>query len=163
MTEKAGISFEYVDFLTSTRMNSSDTNSGGWKETELREILNGTAYNSLITTYHIKKVKKDYIPTYNIASTQQTEDYLWLLSCGEIWDNGIVGGISRGYAVATEGKQYKYYKVNLENVKFNNSSNITNKPNVSNPNMWWLRSPRCYFNSDFCMLYSRKLQQFYCK
>ena len=163
VTEKAGISFEYVDFLTSTRMNSSDTNSGGWKETELREILNGTAYNSLITTYHIKKVKKDYIPTYNIASTQQTEDYLWLLSCGEIWDNGIVGGISRGYAVATEGKQYKYYKVNLENVKFNNSSNITNKPNVSNPNMWWLRSPRCYFNSDFCMLYSRKLQQFYCK
>ena len=29
-TGKAGISFEYVDFLTSTEMNSSNTNSGGW-------------------------------------------------------------------------------------------------------------------------------------
>ena len=31
LTGKAGISFEYVDFLTSTGMNSSDTNSGGWE------------------------------------------------------------------------------------------------------------------------------------
>ena len=58
-TGKAGISFEYVDFLTSAGMNSSDTNSGGWNASALRETLNGTTYSSLITTYNIKKVKKE--------------------------------------------------------------------------------------------------------
>ena len=43
-TGKAGISFEYVDFLTSSEMNSSGTNAGGWKNTKLRGELNGTTY-----------------------------------------------------------------------------------------------------------------------
>ena len=149
-TGKAGISFEYVDFLTSAGMNSRYTNSGGWANTALRGTLNGTTYSSMITTYHIKKVKKDYIPTYNVASTQQTEDYLWLLSCGEIWDNGYNNGITRGYAIATEGKQYKYYKINLGSTKLNSSNDITKKPSASNSKWWWLRSP--YYNNsyDFC-------------
>ena len=147
-TGKAGISFEYVDCLTESimEMNGSDTNLGGWKETELREKLNGTTYSSLITTYHIKKVKKDYIPTYNVASTQQTEDYLWLLSCGEIWDNGYNSGETRGYAITTEGKQYKYYKMNLGSTSYLTSNNIATKKSAIT--IWWLRSPR-YNRSDF--------------
>ena len=151
-TGKAGISFEYVDFLTSTRMNSSRTNSGGWANTELRGILNGTTYNSLSIKNSIKKVKKEYIPTYNTAPTimPTTDDYIWLLSCGEIWDNGYNGGVTRGIAIATEGKQYKYYKINLESTEYSTSTNITKKPSVSSSNWWWLRSP-CYGYSDgFC-------------
>ena len=149
-TGKAGISFEYVDFLTSTGMNSSATNSGGWNASALRGTLNGTTYSSMITTYHIKKVKKDYIPVYYTASTQQTEDYLWLLSCGEIWDNGYNGGSTRGYAITTEGKQYKYYKMKLGNTKFNSSNDITKKPSASNSNVWWLRSPLYNGSFVFC-------------
>ena len=153
-TGKAGISFEYVDFLTSAGMNSSDTNSGGWSASALRGTLNGTTYSSMITTYHIKKVKKDYIPTYNVASTQQTEDYLWLLSCGEILDNGYNEGTTRGYAITTEGKQYKYYKTKLGSTKFNSSNNITIKPSVSNSSWWWLRSPSCGGDDSFCSVSS---------
>lgn len=153
-TGKAGISFEYVDILTSTQMNSSDTNSGGWNASTLRGTLNGTKYSSLITTYHIKKVKKDYIPTYNVASTQQTEDYLWLLSCGEIWDNGYNGGTTRGYATTTEGKQYKYYKMKLGSTGYSNSNDITKKPSTSNSNWWWLRSPYYNYGYLFCIVYS---------
>ena len=151
-TGKAGISFEYVDFLTSASMNSSNTNLGGWKNTELRGTLNGATYSSLITKYNIKKVKKDYIPTYNVASIQQTEDYLWLLSCGEIWDNGYNGGATRGYAITTEGKQYKYYKMNLESTSYSESSNITKKPSVNSSKWWGLRSPRYSGSSYFCLL-----------
>ena len=154
-TGKAGISFEYVDFLTSASMNISNTNLGGWKNTELRETLNGATYSSLITKYNIKKVKKDYIPEYNTASTSKSEDYLWLLSCGEIWDNGYNGGVTRGYAITTEGKQYKYYKMNLGNTKYSDSNNITKKPSVSNSNWWWLRSPRYDGSAGFCAGSSR--------
>ena len=149
-TGKAGISFEYVDFLTSAGMNSSNTNSGGWKDTAIRGTLNGTTYNSLSIKSNIKKVKKDYIPTYNVASTEQTEDYLWLLSCGEIWDNGYNGGITRGYAITTEGKQYKYYKMKLGSTKFNSSNDITKKTSASNSNYWWLRSPNYNYGDGFC-------------
>ena len=151
-TGKAGISFEYVDFLTSTKMNSSDTNSGGWANTALRGTLNGTTYNSLSIKNSIKKVKKEYIPTYNTAPTTMptTDDYIWLLSCGEIWDNGYNNGITRGRAIATEGKQYKYYKINLGSTKYSSSNNITKKPSASNSNWWWLRSPLCNDSKYFC-------------
>ena len=155
-TERAGISFEYVDFLiTSAQMNSSGTNSGGWKEAPLRGTLNGTTYSSLITTYNIKQVKKEYIKTYNSESSKTTSnDYLWLLSCGEIWDNGSNGGSTRGYAITTEGKQYKYYKMKLGSTKFNSSNDITKKTSASNSNVWWLRSPGYSGSVDFCRVTS---------
>ncbi len=146
-TGKAGISFEYVDLLTSTGMNSSETNVGGWKDTEIRARLNGTIYNSLSIKNSIKKVKKEYIPTYNTVPTTMptTDDYLWLLSCGEIWDNGYNGGITRGKAIATEGKQYKYYKMNLGSTSYSSPSDVTKKVKDSS---WWLRSP-CYNSETF--------------
>ena len=161
LTGKAGISFEYVDFLTSTGMNSSDTNSGGWNALAIRKTLNGTTYNSLSINGNIKKVKKDYIPKYNVASTQQTEDYLWLLSCGEIWNNGYNGGVTKGYAIATEGKQYKYYKINLGSTKYSTSNNITKKPSASNSNWWWLRSPNYNSSNFFCRVSSNGFCNYY--
>ena len=144
-TGKAGISFEYVDVLVSAKMNDSETNVGGWKDTEIRARLNGTIYNSLSIKENIKKVKKDYIITDSESKIQQTDDYLWLLSCGEIWNNGYNGGISRGYAIATEGKQYKYYKINLGSTSYSSPSDVTKKVKNSS---WWLRSP-CYNSETF--------------
>ena len=149
-TRKAGISFEYVDLLTSASMNSSSTNSGGWGSCALRSTLNGTTYNSLSIKDKIKKVQKDYTPTYNSASTTKSSDYLWLLSCGEIWDNGYKGGETRAYAIATEGSQYKYYQLNLGSTAYNSNTDITKKPNTSNADWWWLRSPYYYLSSYFC-------------
>ena len=158
-TGKAGISFEYVDFLSSTGMNSSNTNSGGWANTALRGTLNGTTYNSLSIKNSIKKVKKEYIPTYNTAPTTMptTDDYIWLLSCGEIWDNGYNGGSTRGYAITTEGKQYKYYKMKLGSTGYSNSNDITKKPSTSNSNWWWLRSPNYNYSDCFCRVNSSGL------
>ena len=75
---------------------------------------------------------------------------MWLLSCGEIWDNGYNGGKTRGYAVETEGSQYKYYKINLQSTGYTTNSNITKKPNINAGNYWWLRSPYYSPNTGFC-------------
>ena len=151
-TEKAGISFEYVDFLFAADMNNGIKNDGGWEKTVLRGILNGTTYDSLSIKDIIKKVRKDYIPIYNVATTQQTDDYLWLLSCGEIWDNGVEVGESRGLAKGTEGKQYKYYKINLKSTSYESSNSVTEKPSDSNSNYWWLRSPHYAASTNFCIV-----------
>ena len=150
-TGKAGISFEYVDFITSNSpINPSNSNAGGWAEMPLRTTLNGIIYNSLSIKNYIKEVTKEYITTYNTGAKSTCSDKLWLLSCGEIWNNGYNGGNTRGYAMATEGSQYKYYKINLGSTAFNTFTNITEKPNASNLDYWWLRSPFCNSSYDFC-------------
>ena len=152
-TGKAGISFEYVDFVTSSyqAMNSANTNTNGWAAMLLRTTLNGTKYESLNIKNYIKAVNKEYITKYNTGAKSTCSDKLWLLSCGEIWVNGYNGGNTRGYAMATEGSQYKYYKTNVGSTSYSNSTNVTKKPNTSSPNYWWLRSPYYDFSSyGFC-------------
>lgn len=151
-TGKAGISFEYVDLLATSRMNPKDDETGGWKESELRGILNETTYNSLSIKNKIKKVKKEYIPKYGSTPTTipSTDDYLWLLSCAEIWDNGYNGNSTRGYAVVAEGKQYKYYKTILKSKLYNKYNDITKKPNANNSSSWWLRSIYAKREGRFC-------------
>ena len=154
-TEKAGISFEYVDFVTSnSQMNASGSNYNGWAAMPLRTTLNGTVYESLSIKNYIKAVNKEYITTYNTGAKSTCSDKLWLLSCGEIWDNGYNGGNTRGYAAATEGSQYKYYKTNLGSTSYSNSTNVTKKPNTSSPYYWWLRSPSYNYSIYFCSVSS---------
>lgn len=160
-TGKAGISFEYVDFIDvdgngtiKAGMNSSNDNTGGWGSCALRTTLNSTTYNSLSIKNKIKQVQKEFIQTYNNADSKTySSDYLWLLSCGEIWNNGY-GGETRGYAIATEGSQYKYYKTTLGSTAYNSSTNVTKKTNTSSPSYWWLRSPRFNGSNTFCYMCS---------
>ena len=153
-TGKAGISFEYVDFVTSSYMNAFADNTNGWAAMPLRTTLNGTVYESLSIKNYIKAVNKEYITTYNTGAKSTCSDKLWLLSCGEIWDNGYNGGNTRGYAAATEGSQYKYYKTNLGSKSYSNPTNVTKKPNTSSPYYWWLRSPYYYNSYYFCLVFS---------
>ena len=83
-------------------------------------------YNLSIKNY-IKAVNKEYITTYNTGAKSTCSDKLWLLSCGEIWDNGYNGGNTRGYAMATEGSQYKYYKTNLGSTSYNKTIGFIKK------------------------------------
>ena len=136
VTEKAGISFEYIDFLTTSNIRkNSDINSGGWAVMDIRTTLNNDYYNTLSIKNKIKKVKKEYISYFSSAPNPlpTTDDYLWLLACGEINYNSQE-------AVAKEGKQYKYYKMNPGNVK---------KPSKTNPSWWWLRTPYRQNNYGF--------------
>ena len=163
-TGKAGISFEYVDFIISnSAINPNNNNTNGWAAMPLRTTLNGTVYESLSIKNYIKAVNKEYITTYNTGAKSKCSDKLWLLSCGEIWDNGYNGGNTRGYAMAIEGSQYKYYKTNLGSTFYSNPTNVTQKPNTSSSDGWWLRSPNFYYSYIFCYASQRwRLRQWLC-
>lgn len=145
---KAGISFEYVDFITTAPMNNSNRNSGGWGNCALRNTLKGTIYDSLSIKDKIKAVNKKYIANHSSETESTCSDKLWLLSCGEIWNSGYNGGNTRGYSRNTEGNQYKYYKLGAQ--VYNSESDYTKKPNVNSANRWWLRSPSCESDDKFC-------------
>ena len=134
-------------------MNSKSTNSGGWGVCNLRDALNSTIFNSLPTDVRIKikEVKKQYIQTYNNPSSfAYSADKLWLLSCGEVWND-------KARSTAIEGKQYKFYK-NL-NLSVSANSLIVKpsaKVGTSTGSIWWLRSPSASYYRHFHSVYSNR-------
>ena len=171
--EKASISFEFLDFMTGETymsMNATNTNEGGWANTQMRKDLNGYTTNvavqsgtigglgaNLSNKSYIKQVKKQYIATYNDASSVTTcNDYLWLLSCSEVWSKGRSdhSGAAYGLAVGKEGEQYKWYKDNENAIDPSSAnSNFVKKTSPSgSANFWWLRSPRYDYGGHFCDL-----------
>ncbi len=154
----AGISFEFIDYLTKKAHRTSATNEGGWRNSDIRTYLNGTTFDSNVNELKIKEVKKEYIETYNDAnSIKSIIDKLWLLSCGEIWSNGGKGDNSRGYAIASEGRQYMFYK-KIETGYNKDNSNVT-KPeghgyaSTTGTYATWLRSPTYENTATFCHIW----------
>lgn len=147
----AGISFEFVTFLTTAGMNGTDTNGGGWGGSAIRTTLNVTTKPTLENESYIKDVKKSYIQIYNDAnSVTECSDYLWLLACSEIWDNPCNSSYAYGLAIANESTmhdendtqtQYQYYKSNLGSTLSKSAAETNKKPNTSSASCWWLRSP----------------------
>ena len=119
----AGISFEYVNFLETNQMNNSDTYVNGWGACQLRTRLNYTIYNGLENKEFIKKVSKSYFPNgKKSASLSKSEDYLWNLSCSELYNRGtsMNGNIYPiGCASGIEGARYKYYVVSNPSPDYN--------------------------------------------
>ena len=157
---KAGISFEFETILPAAKMNSSSTNSGGWESSLMRTNLNSTKAvegvinlsdlekETAIGSNIIKSVTKSYIKTYNNAGSVTTcNDKLWLLACSEIWNNG---NGTYGYAVASEGNQYKYYADINATYNSSNSKLCKKYQGSTSASYWWLRSP--YYNNSniFC-------------
>lgn len=121
-------------------MGGTSTGVGGWESATLRTRLNSdTIINSLENKEQIKQVKKYYIVnSADAGSVTTSDDKLWLLSCSEIWNNGMSSyGTPYGCAVAKEGERYKYYIVNLGNAPCGQGNNSVVSKKIS----WGLRSP----------------------
>ena len=172
---KAGISFEFVTSLGSAKMRDTSTNNGGWGASNIQKNLNSTEaaqdgsinlanIEEAIGSNLIKKVKKKYIDqkgnTYSSSGSElkESEDYLWLLACSEVWSDGaqytngswVTTEGCYGKAGTSEGSQYKYY-ASIKGLTYANSNSKLVKYNTNNSSVWWwLRSPYSYNDRSFC-------------
>ncbi len=136
-----GFVIEFVDIITTYKMNSTNTNLGGWPGSEMYDFINNNIYNSLPS-----ELQKLIIDTYTISSHGSTEtnnftsnNKLYLLTLKEIW-----GDIPNNYdTVTNQTRQLDYYK--KEGVNSENYAKAI-KDYQGNPYIWWLRSAN--FNSD---------------
>ena len=125
------------------RMNTSNTNSGGWNASNMRKNICGTSLSSYSGTILavipaalravLKSVTKYTDNTGNSSAASAitaTTDYFFLLSEYEVF-----GTISRGNTnEASKQAQYSYYSAGNSKVKYNHST-------TSTAVRWWLRSP----------------------
>ena len=130
-------------------MNASNTNSGGWKSSQMRTNICGTSLSSYSGTIIavipaalrdvLKSVTKYTDNTANgsgstASNVTETTDYFFLLSEYEVF-----GSIS--YANSNESSkqaQYAYYSAGNSKIKYKHNG-------TTSAARWWLRSPRASY------------------
>ena len=136
-TGKAGITFQMHDlFATTYQMNSSNTNSGGWKSSAMRTSTMATMKGYMPAAWQtaIKPVNKASGTGGGSSSgTETVSDSCFLLAEIEIFG-------STTYSVSGEGTQYAYYKAGNSKVKNKGGS----------AGYWWERSPYSGTGTGFC-------------
>lgn len=135
-TGKAGMTLQMADCLAATaKMNSSNTNSGGWESCAMRTSNMATYLSQLTSAWQsvVKQVNKLSSAGSQSTTIKTTADKLFLLSEVEIFG-------STTYSVSGEGSQYAYYKAGNSKVKNVNGSAYN----------WWERSPYASNTTSFC-------------
>ena len=130
---------------TGFRMNTSNTNSGGWEDSYMRKnILGqrivGIVSNNLITALPndlidvLKTVTKYTDNTGNRSTSSSavtaTTDYIFLLSEYEVFGECNYTNSNE----ASRQQQYAYYSAGNSTIKYRHTS-------TSSTAIWWLRSP----------------------
>ena len=133
-------------------MNTSNTNSGGWEDSYMRNNILGTSKTSYSGRFigvlpsalrNVLKSVTKYTDNTGGGSTSSgavtaTTDYAFLLSEYEVF-----GSCSHANSnEANRQQQYAYYSAGNGKIKYNHSSTGT-------PVGWWLRSPNCTYAAYF--------------
>ena len=125
-------------------MNSSYTNSGGWKNSQMRTHICGTSLSSYSDTIIavipaalravLKSVTKYTDNTGNMSTAASavtaTTDYFFLLSEFEVFGSITYGNTNEKNKQA----QYAYYSAGNSKIKYKHNG-------TSTAAAWWLRSP----------------------
>ena len=129
----AGLTFGMVDCIGKYKMNSSETNSGGWKDCLMRTSTMPTLQSGMPDT--LAQVKVPYVD-YGQSTILYSDDYLFLPAEKEVFG-------TRNYSPTAEANaltQFAYYKNGGSKIKSLSGSAV----------WWWLRSVNYNSSSHFC-------------
>ena len=134
------------------RMNTSNTNSGGWEDSYMRNSICGTSKTSTSGRFMgaipaalrnaLKSVTKYTDNTGNASTSSSavtaTTDYIFLLSEYEVFGSCSIANSNE----ASRQQQYAYYSAGNSKVKYRHTS-------TSRTAFWWLRSASRYYSHYF--------------
>lgn len=136
------------------RMNTSQTNSGGWNASNMRKNICGTSLSSYSGTIlavipaalravlkSVTKYTDNTGHSFAASAVTATTDYFFLLSEYEVF-----GAISYGNTnEKSKQAQYSYYSAGNSKVKYNHSA-------TSTAVIWLLRSPVAGISASFVIV-----------
>ncbi len=144
-----GFVVEFADIITKQKFNSTATNVGGWKDSELRTYVNGTIYNALPSELQSAIATTKVISGHGNTTGEEnfeTQDKLYLLSGHEVYEDGTSRPISVRDTSYNNTKQLDYYK--NQGVTTSSYAGAIKQYNGSN-STWWLRSANSGITSYF--------------
>ena len=132
-------------------MNASNTNSGGWKSSQMRTNICGTSLSSYSGTMiavipaalravlkSVTKYTDNKGYSSDASAVTATTDYFFLLSEYEVFGSIEYGNTNE----KSKHAQYSYYSAGNRKVKYNHSK-------TSTAVVWWLRSPYARYSTFF--------------
>ena len=108
-----GFVVEFADVITEQTFNSTETNVGGWRDSELRTYINDTIYKSLPSDLQNVITTTKVISGHGKTSGEtnfETQDKLYLLSGHEVYEDGTSRKMSEKDTSYNTTKQLDYYK-----------------------------------------------------
>ena len=138
-----GFVVEFASYIADHKINSTATNVGGWKDSELRTYVNGTIYNALPSDLQNVIATTKVISGHGSTSGEtnfETQDKLYLLSAQEVWN-----GNDHDTSIGTS-KQLDYYK--NQGVTTSSYAGAIKQHDGRNTT-WWLRSAYSDFDIGF--------------
>ena len=139
----SGLVIEFSDIITEHKMNTNDTNKGGWEDSEMRTYVNNDIYNAIPSNIRNLIIDTTVVSGhgYSDKSNFTTTDKLYLLAPHEIYSDKL--SYDTGYSST---RQLDYYK--SKNVLTSNYSDAKKKYNGSD-GFYWLRSANSNNNNNF--------------
>ena len=138
-----GFVVEFADIISEHQFNSTATNVGGWRDSELRTYINETIYKKLPTDLQNIVSSTKVISSHGITSGEtnfETQDKLFLLSTEEVW-------VETNYDTSVgTSKQLDYYK-NQGVTTSSYAGAIKQYKGIEKS--WWLRSSYSRTTNDF--------------
>ena len=147
-----GFVVEFADVITKQKFNSTKTNVGGWRDSELRTYINDTIYKSLPSDLQGVITSTKVVSSHGSTSGEgnfETQDKLYLLSGHEVYENGVNKQISSRDTSYNNTKQLDYYK--NQGVTTDDCAGTTKQYNGTN-SLWWLRSARSDETNTFLIV-----------
>ena len=144
-----GFVVEFADIITKHSFNSTNTNVGGWRDSELRTYINDTIYNSLPSDLQNVIAITKVISSHGNTSGEtnfETQDKLYLLSGHEVYEDGTSRPISDHDTSYSNTKQLDYYK--NKGITTSSYAGAIKQYNGSK-DFWWLRSACSGYTSIF--------------
>ena len=145
-----GFVVEFADIVEDRQMNSTATNVGGWRDSEMRTYANGAFFNKLPEDLRNVITKTKVISGHGSGDNNaeredgnwESTDNIYLLIGKEVWD-------FNSYDTAYDKtRQLDYYADNHVTTSENRSYAI--KKNINgNASYWWLRGPSSINSHNF--------------
>ena len=130
----------FVDCLAQQgKINATNTNSGSWDDSDIREYLNNYVYQAMSEDDKaiFRQFKTITAEPYNGATLETSIDFLALFAEKEIFGAEQYSNVTEANALT----QIDYYKTAESHIKHTNG----------NLCYWWQRSPTKDYDSAFCL------------
>ena len=145
-----GFVVEFADIITKHQFNSTETNVGGWRDSELRTYVNGTIYNALPSELQNVIANTKVISGHGSTAEEtnfETQDKLYLLSSEEIHSDFSSSSDAQYDTALGTSKQLDYYKKQ-------GFSSVAKKKYSGSYSFWWVRSANSNDTGFFLMVYT---------
>jgi hypothetical protein len=142
----AHVVFQFQNVPGEHRMNLSNTNAGGYRESEMRSYLTGSFLRGLLAAGVPEGVL--YAPTRHIANAGQgasaadpLADWLWLPTEWELFGKNVLSNAT--WETAANQARLEYYEGDGRRRKYNATGAV----------WWWEASPSAGSAAYFCLSY----------